>query len=185
MDQVHGFGSWVYGIRDQSRPLILIWAARILLKRKGIGDVILALHLWPGISQWTGRWGWRTGPVRWRHRGLDGAPLSSYPGHADMVFSGQNDMVVDRVLTQGKTWLGTTPRWLAAEASHLQAWAMVSGGSGALPASWSSPTSSSWPPLASRPIQLLQSVMNSSNMVAARVRKAKIWAMGCAIYLRF
>jgi hypothetical protein len=43
MDQVHGFGSWVHGIVDQSRPLILIWAARILLKWKGIDDLIPTL----------------------------------------------------------------------------------------------------------------------------------------------
>jgi hypothetical protein len=53
MDRVHGFGSWVYGIVDQSRPLILIRAARILLKQKGIGDLILALHLQVGGSQQT------------------------------------------------------------------------------------------------------------------------------------
>jgi hypothetical protein len=37
-------------------------------------------------------------------------------------------------------------------------------------ASRSSPTSSSWPPLASRLVQWLQSTTNSSNLVAARVR---------------
>jgi hypothetical protein len=38
-------------------------------------------------------------------------------------------------------------------------------------ASRSSPTSSSCPPLASRLVQWLQSAMNSSNLVAARVRR--------------
>jgi hypothetical protein len=38
-------------------------------------------------------------------------------------------------------------------------------------ASRSSPTSSSWPPLASRLVQWLQSAMNSSNLVAARVQR--------------
>jgi hypothetical protein len=37
-------------------------------------------------------------------------------------------------------------------------------------ASRSSPMSSSWPPLASMSVQWLQSAMNSSNLVAARVR---------------
>jgi hypothetical protein len=46
----------------------------------------------------------------------------------------------------------------------------ASGGSDALLASRSSPKSSSWPPLASRPVQRLQSVTNSLNLVAARVR---------------
>jgi hypothetical protein len=70
MDWVHDFGSCVYGIVDQSRTLILIWAARILLKWKGIGDIILALHHWAGGSQRIGREGWRTGSAWWHHRGL-------------------------------------------------------------------------------------------------------------------
>jgi hypothetical protein len=50
----------------------------------------------------------------------------------------------------------------------------------------SSITSSSWPLLASRPVQWLQSAMNSSNLVAARVRRVlsfagKIRTMGCTI----
>jgi hypothetical protein len=49
--------------------------------------------------------------------------------------------------------------------------AAVRSSSGEAPTSRSSPTSSSWPPLASRPVQWLQSVMNSSNLVAARVRR--------------
>jgi hypothetical protein len=61
---------------------------------------------------------------------------------------------------------------------------------GEAPASRSSQASSSWPPLASRSVQWLQSVMNSSNLVAARVRRissfaGKIRAMGCAIYRGF
>jgi hypothetical protein len=49
--------------------------------------------------------------------------------------------------------------------------AAVRSSSGEVPASRSSPTSSSWPPLASRTVQWLQSVMNSSNLVAARVQQ--------------
>jgi hypothetical protein len=45
MDRVHGFSSWVHGILDHSRPLILWSAARTLLKRKGIDNLILAIHL--------------------------------------------------------------------------------------------------------------------------------------------
>jgi hypothetical protein len=142
----------------------------ILLKRKGIGDLILALHLRAGDSQQTDQRGRCIGQTRWCHRGLTGAPLPSSLGHGDAGFLGQNDMGVDGVLTQGKMRRGTAPRWLAVVASLLQAWATASGGSDALPAS-SSPTSSSWPPLASRLVQWLQSVTNSSNLVAARVRR--------------
>jgi hypothetical protein len=47
--------------------------------------------------------------------------------------------------------------------------AVVRSSSGEALASRSSPTFSSWPPLASRPVQRLQLVTNSSNLVAARV----------------
>jgi hypothetical protein len=43
--------------------------------------------------------------------------------------------------------------------------------SGEASTSRSSPTSSSWPPLASRQVHWLQSAINSSNLVAARVRQ--------------
>jgi hypothetical protein len=49
--------------------------------------------------------------------------------------------------------------------------AAVRSSSGEDPASRSSPMSSSWPPLASTLVQWLQSVTNSSNLVAARVRR--------------
>jgi hypothetical protein len=49
--------------------------------------------------------------------------------------------------------------------------AVVRSSSGEAPTSRSSPTSSSWAPLASRPVQWLQSVTNSSNFVAARVQR--------------
>jgi hypothetical protein len=60
-------------------------------------------------------------------------------------------------------WLG---RWLAA----------VRSSSGEAPTSRSGPTSSSWPPLASRPVQWLQSATNILNLVAARVRQVSGFA---------
>jgi hypothetical protein len=45
MDRLHSFGSCVHDIVDHSRSLILWSAARILLKWKGIDNLILALHL--------------------------------------------------------------------------------------------------------------------------------------------
>jgi hypothetical protein len=48
--------------------------------------------------------------------------------------------------------------------------------SGKAPALRSSPTSSSWPPLASRPVQWLKSATNSSNLVADRVRRVLSFA---------
>jgi hypothetical protein len=48
---------------------------------------------------------------------------------------------------------------------------VVRSSSGDAPTSWSSPTCSSWPPLASRSVQWFQSVMNSLNLVAVRVRR--------------
>jgi hypothetical protein len=47
--------------------------------------------------------------------------------------------------------------------------------SGEALASRCSPMSSLWPPLASMPVQWLQSAMNSSNLVAARVRWVSIF----------
>jgi hypothetical protein len=52
----------------------------------------------------------------------------------------------------------------------------VSDGSGTLLAPRSSSTPSSWPPLASKPVQLLQSTMFSSNLVAARVQRVSSFA---------
>jgi hypothetical protein len=49
--------------------------------------------------------------------------------------------------------------------------AAVRSSSGEASASRSFPSSSSWPTLASRPVQWLQLVMNSSNLVAARVQQ--------------
>jgi hypothetical protein len=49
--------------------------------------------------------------------------------------------------------------------------AAVRSSYGEAPASRSSPTSSSWPPLASMLVQWLQLVMNSSNLVVDRVRQ--------------
>jgi hypothetical protein len=68
--------------------------------------------------------------------------------------------------------------------------AVVRSSSGEAPTSRSSPTSSSWPLLASRPVQWLQSATNSSNLVAARVRRVlsfagKIHTIGCTIYRVF
>jgi hypothetical protein len=73
----------------------------------------------------------------------------SSPGHDDVRFWGQNEAGIDGVLTRDETWWGTTPRWLVAVGPLLLARMMVSGGSGALLASRSSSTSSSWSLLAS------------------------------------
>jgi hypothetical protein len=73
----------------------------------------------------------------------------------------------------------------AAKPGHKRRWtgrrlgqrlAAVRSSSGEAPASRSSPTSSSWPPLASRPVQFLQWASNSSNLVAARVRRVSSFA---------
>jgi hypothetical protein len=45
VDRVHSLGSWVYDIVDQSWPLVLIRAAKILWDRRGILDLIWALDL--------------------------------------------------------------------------------------------------------------------------------------------
>jgi hypothetical protein len=55
---------------------------------------------------------------------------------------------------------------------QLDQWLMmVKAFSGEAPAPRSSPTASSWTPLVPRPVQWLQSVKISSNLVAARVRR--------------
>jgi hypothetical protein len=50
MDRVRDLGSWVHDIVDHSQPLILWSAARILLKRKGIGDLIYVID--HGVDGW-------------------------------------------------------------------------------------------------------------------------------------
>jgi hypothetical protein len=52
MDRVHGLGSWVHNIVDHSRPLILRSVAQILLKRKGIDNLIYAVD--QGVDDWDG-----------------------------------------------------------------------------------------------------------------------------------
>jgi hypothetical protein len=81
--------------------------------------------------------------------GLTGASLLSSLVHVDARFLGRNDAGVDVVLTRDETRWGTAPGWLTAAAPLLRARTTVSGGSGALPASRSISTRSSWPPLAS------------------------------------
>jgi hypothetical protein len=174
--QVHGFGSWVHGIVDQSRSLILIRATMILLKWKDIDDLIPALHLRATTHITPGWRGRCIGPVRRCYRGLTEAPLQSSLGPGDAGFWGQNDARRDGVLTRGETRWGTAPRWLTAVASLLWAQATVSGGSGTLPTSISSSTPSSWPPRAYRPVQWLQSTTFSSNFVAARVQRDSSFA---------
>jgi hypothetical protein len=149
MDRVHGFGSWVHGIVDHSRSLILWSAAQILLKWKGFSNIILALHLWADNSPQTQPTGRCIGPAWRRHGALTGASLPSSWGHGDVGILGQNDTGVDGVLIWDKTWLGTAPRWLTTVAPLIQSQTTVSGGSGALLPSRSSSTPSTWPPLAS------------------------------------
>jgi hypothetical protein len=50
MDRVHGLSSWVHGIVDHSRPLILRSMAQILLKRKDIDDLIEVVD--QGVDGW-------------------------------------------------------------------------------------------------------------------------------------
>jgi hypothetical protein len=50
MDRVHGLGSWIHDIVNHSRSLILRSVARILLKWKGIGDLISAVD--QGVDDW-------------------------------------------------------------------------------------------------------------------------------------
>jgi hypothetical protein len=52
MDRVHSLGSWVYGIVDHSRPLILQYVAQILLKRKGIDNLTSIID--QGMDGWGG-----------------------------------------------------------------------------------------------------------------------------------
>jgi hypothetical protein len=85
-------------------------------------------------------------------------------------------MGVDGLLTWGKTWWGTASRWLVATALLLRSSGAVHGHSKVAPASRSSTTSSSWPTLASRPLQWLQSATNSLNLVAARARRVSSFA---------
>jgi hypothetical protein len=62
-------------------------------------------------------------------------------------------------------------------------WVTVKVTSGEAPSPRSSPTCSSWPRLASRPVQWLQSVTKSSNLVAARVQRVSSLAGENLCYL--
>jgi hypothetical protein len=101
--------------------------------------------------------------------GLARASLLSSLGHSDVEFLGQNDAGVDEVLTRDETRRGTAQRWLVTVAPLLRAWTMVSGGSGALLASRSSSTASSWPPLASPSDRLARAAMGQWRTAVARV----------------
>jgi hypothetical protein len=87
----------------------------------------------------------------------------------DAGFLGQNDAGVDEVLTRDETWWGTAPRWLAVAAPLLRSWTTVSGGTSTLPASRSSLTPSSWPPLASPSDGLARAAVGQWRAMAARV----------------
>jgi hypothetical protein len=166
---VHGFGPCVHDIVDQSRSLILIRAARILLKRKGIGDRILALYLRADESSnpadgcgAQARCGGATGGLReLRSRPPRGTVTRDFGGKTTRGSTGS----LPGAKRGGERLQDGSRRRL----SLLRAWAMASDDSDALPASRSSSTPSLWPPLASRPVQWLQLMMFSSNLVAARV----------------
>jgi hypothetical protein len=50
MDRVHRLGSWVHDIVDHSQSLILWSVARILLKWKGIDNLIQVVD--QGVDDW-------------------------------------------------------------------------------------------------------------------------------------
>jgi hypothetical protein len=107
MDQVHGFGSWVHGIVDHSRPLILWSAAQILLKRKRIGNLILTLHLRVDESHYTR-------PMRAAHRTSAAAP---WGGGAHRSFTPKLSEARRREVFGAKWhggWRGPYPGWNAA-----------------------------------------------------------------------
>jgi hypothetical protein len=126
MDRVHGFGSWVHGIVDHSRSLILWSAAQILLKWKGFSNLILALHLWADSSHQTQPTGRCIGPAWRRHRALTELHSQALGGTATWGFRGK--------MTRGSTgslsgtkrgWerlQGGSRRWLPSS-NHRRRWA--------------------------------------------------------------
>jgi hypothetical protein len=102
MDRVHGFGSWVHGIVDHSRPLILWSATRILLKRKGISNLILALHLRADASH-------QIRPMRVAQRSGTATPWRGSPELHSQALRGTATRGFWGKMTRGLT--GSLPRW--------------------------------------------------------------------------
>jgi hypothetical protein len=128
--------------------------------------------------------------LRWCHGQAVGALFPRVIGHDSLGSNPKRRWGSLRLLLEAKTWRGTAPRRLTAAASLLQAWTMVSGGSGAPPASRSSSMSFSWPSLASRLVQWLNWRRKTwiwwrLMFGGFRALWAKIPAMGCAIYRGF
>jgi hypothetical protein len=108
---------------------------------------------------------------RGRHgRRLEGAQARPL-GHQTPIWFFLRDLGYERNLFCPLTMVEPGhKRWLMGRQLEQRLAAVRSSFDEAL-ASRSSPMSSSWPPLASMPVQWLQSAMNSSNLVAARVRR--------------
>jgi hypothetical protein len=174
----------IYLIIFQQKKVGLIWVvgsfldAPILMKTKGYPRSN------PGRQSTNGRPGARLLPWlssteaerHWCHgRRLEGA--QAHPiGHQTLIQFFLRDLGYKRNLFC--TLIAVKPghkRRLMGRRLGRQL-ATVRSSSGEAPASRSSPTSSSWPPLASRPVQWLQLAMNSSNLVAARVRRVSCFA---------
>jgi hypothetical protein len=135
------------------------------------------------LTSWPIRRGRHTGPVQRLHMGLAGAPLPSTPGHGDVGFLGAKWCAGRRGSYPGRNAVGNGSKMARGAASLLWAWETVSGGSGTrrLP----------------RGLLLLLGRFNGPNQLRLapiwwrlefsgfQALRAKIWAMGCAIYRVF
>jgi hypothetical protein len=190
MDRVHGFGSWVHDIVDQSWPLMLIQVARILLKRR---------YRWsnpgpPSTSEWVtsnlvdggGAQAWRDSAIGgsqvFRSQALRGTVTWGFWGK---MMWGSTGFWPDA--KRGGEWLQDgSHRWLPSS-EHGQRWAAAS-------------VLFRLQEAAQRlrcGILLLLGWFNGSNRRRlARIwwqlgfgrfqaLRVKIWAMGCAIYRGF
>jgi hypothetical protein len=129
MDRVHGFGSWVHGIVDHSQPLNLWSAAQILLKWKGIGNLILTLHLRADGSHRI----WPTGLV---YRSSTAAPWGGSPELHARALRGMTTRGFCGKMMRGSTWSLLTmkcggewlhggSRWWLNSSEHGWRWAVA------------------------------------------------------------
>jgi hypothetical protein len=121
MDRVHGFGSWVNGILVHSRSLILWSTARIFLKQKRIGNLILALHLRADDSHRSSAVApWGGGSPKLRSWALWGTSTRGFWGK---MTRGSTESLPG--MKRGGEQLQGGSRWRLPTSEHGQQWAVA------------------------------------------------------------
>jgi hypothetical protein len=191
MDRVHNPDSRVHNIRICSGPFNSRSRARVISCEEVCGHLVLAIHLGTdgcgGFSFLRLRWNGETRRPPWPaaraallhaigHHWWNRELLRDLDGGRYLICS----LTTTKMGHRKRSMRRRLGRWLV----------MVKSFSSEAPASRSSPTSSSRPPLAPRPVQWLQPTKTTQNwwrleFGGFRVLREKIRAMGCAIYRVF